>query len=77
MKEAKERARKLSVDWTGLGFISIGLASLEIVLDKGQELDWFGSPFIIFFATVAFIAIAGTIYWELKRPKPHCEPAPV
>ena len=70
MKEAKERARKLSVDWTGLGFISVGLASLEIVLDKGQELDWFGSPFIVFFAAAALIAIAGTIYWELKRPDP-------
>jgi DHA2 family multidrug resistance protein len=70
MKEAKERARKLSVDWTGLGFISIGLAVLEIVLDKGQELHWFGSPFIVFFAKVALIAIDGTIYWELKRPNP-------
>ena len=70
MKEARQRARKLSVDWAGLGLISIGLASLEIVLDKGQELDWFGSPFIVLFATVAFMAIAGMIYWELKRPNP-------
>src|ERR1700733_11290873 len=70
MKEAKERARKLSVDWTGLGFISIGLAALEIVLDKGQELAWFGSPFIVFFASVSFIAIASAIYWELKCPNP-------
>jgi DHA2 family multidrug resistance protein len=70
MKEAKERARKLSVDWVGLGFIAIGLATLEIVLDKGQELDWFGSPFIVFFATVSLIAIAGAIYWELKRKNP-------
>jgi len=70
MKEAKEKARKLSVDWAGLGFISIGLATLEIVLDKGQELDWFGSPFIVFFASVALIAIAGAIYWELKCSNP-------
>ena len=70
MNEVKERARKLSVDWAGLGFISIGLAALEIVLDKGQELDWFGSPFIVFFASVALIAIASAIYWELKCPNP-------
>jgi DHA2 family multidrug resistance protein len=70
MKEAKEKARKLSVDWVGLGFISIGLASLEIVLDKGQELDWFGSQFIVFFASVALIALAGAIYWELNRSNP-------
>jgi DHA2 family multidrug resistance protein len=70
MKEAKEKARKLSVDWPGLGFISVGLATLEIVLDKGQELDWFGSGFIVFFASVSFITIGAAIYWELHRRNP-------
>jgi len=70
MKEAKEKARKLSVDWGGLGLISIGLATLEIVLDKGQELDWFGSRFIVFFASVSFAALAGAVYWELNRKNP-------
>ena len=70
MQETKERARGLSIDWVGLGFISIGLATLEIVLDKGQELDWLGSPFIAFFATVAVVALAGAIYWELNRANP-------
>jgi DHA2 family multidrug resistance protein len=70
MKAAKERARRPSVDWAGLGFISIGLATLEIVLDKGQELDWFGSSFIVFFASVSLITIAGGIYWELKCRNP-------
>lgn len=70
MKKIKAKARKLSVDWVGLGFISIGLATLEIVLDKGQELDWFGSRLIVFFATVSLIALAGAIYWELHRANP-------
>jgi len=70
MKEMKAKARKLSVDWAGLGFISIGLASLEIVLDKGQELDWFGSRFIVSFASVAFLALTGTVVWELNRKNP-------
>jgi MFS transporter, DHA2 family, multidrug resistance protein len=70
MKELKVKARKLSVDWAGLGFISIGLATLEIVLDKGQELDWFGSSFIIFFAAVSAIALTSAVVWELKRKNP-------
>jgi MFS transporter, DHA2 family, multidrug resistance protein len=70
MKEMKAKARKLSVDWAGLGFISIGLATLEIVLDKGQELDWFGSPFIVFFASVSLIALISAVVWELKRKNP-------
>jgi DHA2 family multidrug resistance protein len=70
MKEAKAKARKAAVDWGGLGFIAIGLATLEIVLDKGQELDWFGSSFIVFFASVAVIALAGTVWWELRVKNP-------
>jgi len=70
MVEAKAKARKLSVDWIGLGLIAIGLATLEIVLDKGQELDWFGSNFIVFFSSVSAIALAGAIYWELNRKNP-------
>jgi DHA2 family multidrug resistance protein len=70
MKELKVKARKLSVDWGGLGFISIGLATLEIVLDKGQELDWFGSSFIVFFASISVIALACAVIWELRRKNP-------
>ena len=70
MKEAKAKARKLSVDWAGLGFISIGLATLEIVLDKGQELDWFGSPFIVAFASISLFALVGAVLWELHTKTP-------
>ena len=33
------------IDYIGLGLLSLGLGSLEVLLDKGQEYDWFGSPF--------------------------------
>jgi DHA2 family multidrug resistance protein len=70
MTEMKAKARKLSVDWAGLGFISIGLATLEIVLDKGQELDWFGSNFIVVFATISAVALVGMVWWELRCKNP-------
>jgi DHA2 family multidrug resistance protein len=70
MKLARQKARLLSVDWVGLSLIAIGLATLEIVLDKGQELDWFGSRFVVFFGAVAVLALAGAIYWELKCANP-------
>jgi DHA2 family multidrug resistance protein len=70
MKEAKAKARKVAVDWGGLGFISIGLATLEIVLDKGQELDWFGSPFIVLFASISVIALVAAVLWELNTKNP-------
>jgi MFS transporter, DHA2 family, multidrug resistance protein len=56
---------KLKVDFLGFGLIAIGLGSLQIVLDKGQEDDWFGSTFITSFAVLAAIGILGCIIWEL------------
>jgi len=60
----------LRIDWTGLSLLSLGLATLEIVLDKGQELDWFGSRFIVTFATVSAIALTLAVIWEWTYSKP-------
>ena len=73
LAEKAERLRtglKLHIDGTGLSLIAIGLASLEIVLDKGQELDWLGSTFISWMAAIALIALAGAIAWELHVKNP-------
>ena len=64
------KGQKLRIDGTGLALISIGLASLEIVLDKGQELDWFGSTVIAWCAGIAVVALAGAIWWELRIKNP-------
>jgi len=73
LAEKAERLRtgmKLHIDGTGLSLIAIGLASLEIVLDKGQELDWLGSTFIAWMAAIALVALAGAIAWELHVKNP-------
>ena len=64
------KGQKLRIDGTGLALISIGLASLEIVLDRGQELDWFGNSFIAWSAGIAVVAIVGAIWWELQVKNP-------
>jgi DHA2 family multidrug resistance protein len=73
LAEKADRLRtglKLHIDGTGLSLIAIGLASLEIVLDKGQELDWLGSTFISWTAAIALVALAGAIAWELHVKNP-------
>ena len=70
LKRLAQKGKKLQIDGTGLALISIGLASLEIVLDKGQELDWFGSTFIAWAASIAVFALAGAILWELHVKAP-------
>jgi DHA2 family multidrug resistance protein len=59
------KSGKLRVDFTGFALVALGLGSLQVVLDKGQEDDWFGSSFIIFFAICAAIGILGCVIWEL------------
>lgn len=64
------KGKKLKIDGTGLALVSIGLATLEIVLDKGQELDWFGNAFICWCAFIAVFCLVGSIFWELHVKNP-------
>ncbi len=61
-------------DLFGFGLLVSGFGSLEFVLDKGQEDDWFGSHTIVFFAVLCVVSLATLLVWELyqlrlgKRP---------
>ena len=69
-KRAELKKRPLQIDGVGLGLISIGLASLEIVLDRGQELDWFGSTFITWASIIAVVCLVLAVVWELNVKNP-------
>jgi MFS transporter, DHA2 family, multidrug resistance protein len=58
------------VDWTGLGLIALGLGALEVVLDKGQESDWFASPTIAAFAAISAVALVAFVAWEWRSDHP-------
>jgi MFS transporter, DHA2 family, multidrug resistance protein len=64
-----ETARR-PVDFVGLGLLVLFVGALQIMLDKGKELDWFGSPVIITLAVVAAIAFACFLIWELTDEHP-------
>src|SRR5256714_11260971 len=69
MKKANVRAG-FRIDYIGIGLISLGLGSMQIILDKGQREDWLSSNFIrVFFALMIFGLIAG-ILWELREKEP-------
>ena len=44
---ARKLGEKIRIDYIGLGLLSVGLGFLQIVLDKGERDDWFGSHFIV------------------------------
>jgi DHA2 family multidrug resistance protein len=58
------------IDYLGIGFLAIGIAALQIVLDKGQEEDWFGSAWIRWLTVVAVIGLIAFIVRELMTSDP-------
>jgi MFS transporter, DHA2 family, multidrug resistance protein len=61
---------KVSIDYWGLALLVIGLGALQIVLDKGQQEDWFNSPFILACSAISFISLLSLLYVELTHPHP-------
>ncbi|MHB1023267.1 MAG: DHA2 family efflux MFS transporter permease subunit [Acidobacteriaceae bacterium] len=66
----KVRAMLGSVDYYGLGLLVVAIGGLQIMLDKGQEDDWFSSRFIITCAVLAAVGFLFFIYRELNTEHP-------
>ena len=64
------RRGTLRVDVLGIGMLTVGMGALQILLDKGQEDDWFGSSFIRTLAVVALLFLAGFVMRELTVKDP-------
>jgi DHA2 family multidrug resistance protein len=58
------------IDYVGFGFLAIGIAFLQIVLDKGQEDDWFGSNFILTLSIISAICLVCLVIRELSVKEP-------
>lgn len=61
------------VDYMGFALIALGLGALQVVLDKGQEKDWFGTTYITVFSVIAVLALVAAVIWELSRKDPMVE----
>jgi MFS transporter, DHA2 family, multidrug resistance protein len=58
------------IDYIGIGLISLGLGSMQVILDKGQREDWLSSGFIQMFFALMVIGIIAGIIWELRQKDP-------
>ena len=58
------------IDYIGIGLISLGLGSMQIILDKGQREDWLSSNFIRAFFVLMLIGLVAGILWELREEHP-------
>src|ERR1700751_2989156 len=62
--------QKTGIDYWGIGLLTVGIGSLQIMLDKGQEDDWFGSHFILTRGVLAVLGLGGLIIRELTAEHP-------
>ncbi|MBU9175497.1 DHA2 family efflux MFS transporter permease subunit [Burkholderia gladioli] len=69
-RERESQTRRLPIDTVGLMLLIVWVASLQVMLDKGKDLDWFNSPFIIALAIVAAVGFAFFVIWELTEKNP-------
>jgi DHA2 family multidrug resistance protein len=61
---------KLKIDGIGIALIALGSACLEVLLDRGQIDDWFGSRFIIWMFVIGVGCLTTAVFWELNHPDP-------
>ncbi|SAL64269.1 EmrB/QacA family drug resistance transporter [Caballeronia udeis] len=69
-RERDTPTKKLPVDLVGLLLLITWVASLQVMLDQGKDLDWFSSTTIVVLAVVALIAFAFFVAWELTDKNP-------
>ncbi len=65
-----DRSLLKNMDYLGLSFLTIAMGGMQIMLDKGEENDWFASNFIKFFAFLFVGGMVGLVLWELRAKKP-------
>jgi len=64
------RQENRSVDYWGIGMLAVGIGALQILLDKGQEDDWFESRFMVTLAIVSAISLVALVVRELRIGNP-------
>jgi DHA2 family multidrug resistance protein len=69
-RKRESATRKLPIDAVGLGLLVTWIAALQIMLDRGRELDWFGSAQIVALAVVAVAGFVLFLIWELTEEHP-------
>jgi MFS transporter, DHA2 family, multidrug resistance protein len=70
LKSQETPTRKLPIDSVGLALLFVWVGALQIMLDKGKDLDWFNSPTIVILLVVTVVAFVAWLIWNLTEKHP-------
>jgi MFS transporter, DHA2 family, multidrug resistance protein len=69
----RSSATRFKFDYVGISLLTLGVGALQVMLDKGQEDDWFGSHFITTLAILAAVGLVSFVVWEWFSKHPIVE----
>ncbi len=64
------KAAGMKIDYVGFSLMALGIGLLQIILDKGQQADWFEATWICWSAAAVVLFLAAFIFWELRHEEP-------
>jgi MFS transporter, DHA2 family, multidrug resistance protein len=70
LKNQETPTRKIPIDRVGLALLVVWVGALQVMLDKGKDLDWFHSTTIVILLIITVIALAAWLIWELTEKQP-------
>ncbi len=70
LRDRETPTERTRIDIAGLVLLTVFVTALQVMIDKGRDLDWFASGFITACAIVAALSLALLIIWELTDPDP-------
>lgn len=73
LKSRETLQEKLPLDWIGLILLSFGVTTLQLLLDKGEQYDWFNSNLILTWGVISVISFTFLLVWSLLTKNPLIE----
>ncbi|MES2429154.1 MAG: DHA2 family efflux MFS transporter permease subunit [Bacteroidota bacterium] len=70
LAEPTVKGKAGNIDWTGIILLTVGIGSLQTVLERGQTEDWFAKGYIIILTVAAIVSLTAFVLWELHTPNP-------
>lgn len=70
LREREESTTTSPIDYIGIALLVLGVGLLQVVLDKGNDLDWFASPQIITMSIISAVSLVSFVIWELGERHP-------